>query len=77
MFEILKEIFRVLMYGAILYFAYLVYMFIITPWRTRRRYSKYKNVGMCQSKYPLFQDILMSLQNERENKFRFQHYSNK
>ena len=66
MFEILKEIFRVLMYGAILYFAYLVYMFIITPWRTRRRYSKYEIVGMCQSKYPLFQDILMSLQNERE-----------
>ena len=74
MFEILKEIIRIAIYGAILYFIYLVYIFIINPWRTKKRYSKFNNVGMCPLNSPIFQDILMSMQNERNNKFRFQHY---
>ena len=53
---------------------FVLWRFVIRPWMIRRRYRKYENVGMWRHKSPIFQDILMVFKNERENKFRFQHY---
>ena len=49
-------------------------MFVFVPWNTRRKYSKYQNVGMWKSSNPIFPDIFIALKNERENKFRFCHH---
>ena len=74
MIGLLVALAKYLFYGALLYLSYIIYAFVYIPWKARRKYYKHPNVGMAKVRYPAIGDLPMMFKNERENKFRFQHY---
>ena len=63
-----------IVFWILIYLGYIIYAFVYIPLKIRRKYYKYSNVGMWKERYPFIWDLLLVLKNEREKKFRFQHY---
>ena len=56
------------------YIIYKIYEFIYLPWRIRRKYKNWPNVAMTEKFYPMLGDIVIIVQNEKENKHKMIHY---
>lgn len=58
--------------SSLLFFIWKIYLMVVVPWLSRRRYSKYPNVGMTKSFHPFLGDVALINKDQADNKFRVQ-----
>lgn len=72
--SILYSFFKGSLAVLLLFFAVILYNFVYLPWRLRKKYINYPNVGMAGEYHLGLGDLALAQKNELENKHSMQHY---